>query len=114
MGINRAPERPVVAVGETNLFSVSLVGVLDSGESATGTPIVTEQTTSDLTIENISVSSAELTINDRAVAAGSAIQFKVFGQLAANSPYLLKITFGTDSTPAQTKIKYVEFKVEGA
>lgn len=112
MGINTAPERPVAAVGETNLFSVSFAGVLDSGESLTGTPTVAEQTSSDLTISNVSVNTVALTINDRTVAIGDAVQFKVIGQLAATMTYLLKITATTDSSPAQTKVKYVEFKVE--
>ena len=114
MTLNTAPERPVTAVGETNLFSVSFVGVLDSGESLTGTPTVTEVGTSDLTIENKVVSTTSLTINGKSVAAGKAVQFKVSGQAVANSPYTVKITVSTDSTPAQTKVKFVKFTCEGA
>lgn len=113
MSDNTAPELPTAAVGEVNLYSVSFAGVLDTGESLTGTPTVAEQSTSDLTISNVSVSSSALTINGKTVAAGEAVQFKVSGQLTANSPYTLKITVGTDSTPAQTKVKYVKFKCEG-
>ena len=112
MGLGTAPERPVATVGETNLFSVSLAGVLDSGELATGTPTVTEVTTSILTVSNVAVNTAALTINDISVAIGKAVQFKVINQTVASSPFTLKITFATDSTPAQTKIRYVTFTVE--
>jgi hypothetical protein len=65
-----------------------------------------------LTISNAAVNTAALTINDITVAIGDAVQFKVLGQAVANSPYTLKITVSTDSTPAQTKIGYVTFGVE--
>lgn len=106
---NTAQERPDAVPGETNIYSVSLDGKLDSGETITGTPTVVEVTTSDLTISSITVSSAELTINDRAVAAGRAIQFKVAGQDTASAPYRLKITAATSA--GQTKILYVWFEV---
>jgi hypothetical protein len=111
MGRNTASQRPVAVPDETNLCSVSLVGILDSGELVASVTSVTEQTTTDLTISNTAVSTGELTINNKAVATGKAIQFKVIGQLVANSPYTLTIKVVTDSTPAQTKIKYVKFDV---
>lgn len=111
MARNTAPERPVAVPGETNLCSVSLVGILDSGELATGTPTVTEVTTTDLTISNVVVNTAALTINSKTVAVGKAVQFKVIGQLVASSPYTLKITVATDSTPAQSKIVFVKLDV---
>ena len=114
MGLNTADERPVAAVGETNNFAVSFVGVLDSGELLSGTPTVAEQTTSDLTISNEAVNTSALTINDRSVAIGKAVQFSVSGQTTANSPYTLKITVSTDSSPAQTKVKYITFVAENA
>ena len=112
MAKNTAPERPVAGVGETNNLSVSFVGVLDSGELLTGTPTATEVTSSDLTISNVAVNTAALVINDITVAIGKAVQCKVVGQLAASVLYTIKITAATDSTPAQTKIRYVKFKVE--
>ena len=112
MSLSTAPQRPVAVVGETNNFSVSFAGRLDSGEVMTGTPTAVEQTSSDLTISNVAVNTAALTINDISVAIGNAVQFKVLGQLVANTPYTVKITAGTDSTPAQTKVGYVIFKVE--
>ncbi len=112
MSDKTAPERPLAIVGETNTHSVSFVGLLDSGELLTGTPVVVEQTTTDLTITNKVVNTAALTINDISVAVGMAVQFKVVGHLVANTPYTVKITASTDATPAQTKVRYVKFKVE--
>lgn len=86
--------------------------MLDSGESMTGTPTVAEQTTSDLTITNEAVNTSTLTIKGNSVAAGRAVQFLVSGHLAANSPYKLKITVATDSTPAQTIVRHVQFLVQ--
>lgn len=111
---NTAPERPVTAVGETNLCSVSFDGVLDSGELLASVTNVTEETTADLTISNIAVSTAALTINNVSVITGRALQFKVVGQLIATGAYTLQMIVITDSTPAQTKVKWVKFVVKGA
>lgn len=111
MARNTAPERPVSVVGNVEVCSVSVAGQLDSGELATGTPTVVEQTTSDLTITNVAVNTAALTISNKTVIVGNAIQFKVVDQVVANSPYTLKITFATDSTPAQTKNVFVKMDV---
>lgn len=112
MAANTARERPTVVVGEIRLFSVSFDDKLDSGESLTGTPTVVEETTTDLTITNKAVSTSALTINNKSVAAGRAVQFKVTGFLVANSPYTILITCGTDSDPDQTVKGRVKFEVE--
>ncbi len=109
-----APELPVTAEGAEDLFSESFDGVLDSGELIASVTSVTEETTSDLTISDISVSTVELTINKIAVAIGRAIQFKVIGQLVATKHYTLKMIVVTDSTPAQTKVRFCKFVVKGA
>ena len=111
MAVNTASQVPVLVVGETRNFAVSFANVLDAGETLTGTPTVAEQTTTDLTIANKVVSTAALTILGSTVAIGKAVQFKVSGQLVAGSPYTIKITAGTTSTPAQTPVKYVTFTV---
>jgi len=80
--------------------------MLDDGESLTGTPTVTEMTTSDLTISNESVSTAELVISGSRVPAGKAAQFKALGQQAA-TVYKLKVSCTTDATPAQTLVVWV-------
>lgn len=112
MGLSTAPERPSAPVGEVNGFSASFVGKLDSGELLTGTPTVVEVTSTDLTITNKVVNSVALTINNKTVAIGNAVQFKVTGHLLATLNYTIKITVVTDSSPARTKIGYFKFKVE--
>ena len=119
MGVNTAPERPVAVVGETNTFSVSFTSILDGSELLTGTPDVVEVTSTDLTIVNFTptsdkgtVSTTALTINNVTVPIGEAVQFKVTGHLAATAEYTIKITAGTDATPAQTKVRKIIFKAE--
>lgn len=107
-----APERPVAAKSEENLYSVSMVGALDGGEVIASVTDVVELDTTDLTITNKVVSTAVLAINHRQIPIGKAIQFLVKGQLQSNSPYILEITFVTDSLPAQTKHRYVKFHTE--
>ena len=95
---------------EERLVSVSLAGKLDSGELLTGTPTIVEVTTSDLTLANKAVSTAQLTISGRTVAIGQAVQFKVSGGTAGTT-YTIRITVTTDSTPAQTLVLDVVLKV---
>lgn len=112
--LNTAPEQPVTAAGETNLHSVSFDGVLDSGELIASVTSVEEETTSDLTITDKVVSTAALTINNVSVITGRAIQFKVVGQTVATGRYTLEMIVVTDSSPAQTKVKFVKFVTKGA
>lgn len=112
MSENTAPQRPTAVVGEGRLFAVSFDGKLDSGEALTGTPTVTEVTTSDLTIANKAVSTSDLTINHKTVTTGRAVQFLVSGHLVANSPYTVRISCATDSSPAQTVKGKLKFNVE--
>ncbi len=111
MALNIAPQVPEAYVSETRNFAVSFVNMLDAGELLTGTPTITEETTTDLTISNKAVNTAALTINGASVAIGQAVQFKVVGQKVSGSPYTIKITVGTTATPAQTFIRYVKFTV---
>jgi hypothetical protein len=109
MGQIIADQIPAFAVGDTRNGAISFAGQLDSGEALTGTPTVVELTTTDLTISGVAVSTTALTINGETVAIGEAVQFKVVGMTAAN--YRLKVTATTDSTPAQTLVRYVRFQV---
>lgn len=104
-----APQRPFKSVSGTRNVAVSFADMLDSGELLTGTPTITEiagsaSPTTDLTLSNKLVSTAQLTINDTTVAIGEAVQFNVVGGLVANSPYSITISVATDSTPAQALI----------
>lgn len=93
-------QRPKISAGATRIVSIDLTEELDADEDLTGSPSVTEISTSDLTISNKSVSSGELTILDRKVDAGKAVQFKVSGQ-KAGVQYHFRVTVSTDSTPAE-------------
>lgn len=106
-----APQRNDAAVGEIRSFKISFAGRLDNGELLTGTPVIAEQTTSNLTITNQIVSTASLTINDITVATAEAVQFSASGMQAGVS-YKVKITIGTDATPAQTLIGYIILDTE--
>jgi hypothetical protein len=111
MSDNTAPEQPPAVVGETNVHSVSFAGKLDDGEQLTGTPTVVDEA-GKLTLANKVVNTVALVINDQDVAIGQAVQFTATGYTVANSPYTIKITCGTDGTPAQTKIGRTIIRVE--
>lgn len=111
--MSTAPQRQPASVGSTRNVAVSFSGQLDDGELLTGTPTITEGTTTDLTINNKAVSSAALTINGITVPIGEAVQCSVSGFVSANYPYTINISVTTDATPAQTligKITIVECK----
>lgn len=100
-----ALQQPTIYDGETRLASVSFVGLLDDGELLSGTPTVTEITSSDLTFANEALNSSAKIINKKSVAANKAVVFKITGFVAGET-YTIEITSGTDSSPAQTlKIK---------
>lgn len=101
MPINVAPQRACKSAGETRNIAVSFAGWLDTGEVLTGTPTIVEVGTSDLTLGNKVVSTGALTINGLVVPTGEAVQFNVSGG-TAGTEYTIKITPGSDSTPAQT------------
>jgi len=87
-GQNTCPQDRTIPPGAVELFSVDFQDSLDSGITLTGTPSVTEVNEddvaagsgADLTINNVAVSTAALTINDRSVAIGLAVQFLVQGR----------------------------------
>jgi len=104
---------PVVSEGGTRNAAVNFQELLDSGELLTGTPTVVEQTTSDLTISNVSVSTAQLEILGDTVAIGEAVQYTFSGQLASQGSYKVRVTATTDATPAQTLVLDATFEVRG-
>lgn len=112
MGGIYAPQRPTATPGDVRIGSVSFANQLDSGELLTGTPTVVEVTTTDLTITNKVITTTAATINSVSALAGQAVQFLVSGMLVAHSPYTIKITAVSNSTPAQTFVRYVRFDVE--
>ena len=105
-----ALELPCKSVSENVNCAVSFVNLLDSGELLTGTPTIVEVTTSDLTLSNKVVNTAQLTINGETVAIGQAVQFHAQGG-TAGTDYDIRITATTDSSPAQTRICRVTLPV---
>ncbi len=109
MSTSKCKQRLCMTDAETRAVKVSFADDLDSGELLTGTPTVAEITTSDLTLANKAVSTGSLTILGKTVATGAAVQFTVTGGTAGTT-YEVKITCGTDATPAQTLEAVVEIE----
>ena len=97
---SRALQVHSMSVNEVRNIAVDMQGKLDTGETLTGTPAVTEQTTTDLTITNKAVNTAALTINRTSVAIGKAIQFTV--DPAAESDGRYTIYFSCSTSAGQT------------
>ncbi len=107
-----ALERQTKTVSEVRNVAVSFVGKLDVGELLTGVPTVAEQDTTDLTIANQSVSTVELTINDKKVPIGRAVQFNVAVGLAGVK-YEILVTVATTASPAQILVLKLILNVAG-
>lgn len=99
---------PYISAGDVEMVAIDYTDHLDSSELLTGTPTVTEQSTTDLTFANQAVSTGALTINGRSVVTGAAVQFKVSGQQATRT-YRVRISVGTNSTPARTLVRDIQF-----
>ena len=97
---------------ETRTISINYTDKLDTGEALTGTPTVTEVSTSDLTISGAQLNSGELTINGETVAASKAVQCQVAGG-SSGSTYSLSVTVSTDATSpgAQTFVDTIKLEV---
>lgn len=91
------PQRNKMGVGETRIAAVNFGPTLDDSDTLTGTPTVVEQTTSDLTISQVTLNSAtyEERGSGETVAANTAVKFAVTGGSVANSPYSLLVTAST-------------------
>ena len=78
---------------------------LDDSASLTGTPTITEQTTSDLTLGNKVVTSTTYTdsVTGETVAAGKAFSFTATGGTAGTA-YRIRASVATDSSPAETLV----------
>lgn len=72
-----APQIHPISRREIRIVSVDCQGNLDSGETITGAPTVTEIGTSHLSITDVQVSTTALVINGATVPAGQAILFRV-------------------------------------
>lgn len=101
-----------MTTGEVRTVAAHFLDKLGSNELLTGTPTVAEQTTSVLTLDNKRVNTGALTVLGRTVAVGKAVQFRITASGAtAGTEYTIKITCGTDATPAQTLECFVRVQV---
>lgn len=101
--VKELAQQRYISAGDVDMVAIDCQDWLDSGELLTGTPTIVEVTTTALTLANKAVSTAALTINGRSSAIGQAVQFKVSGQVAGVT-YRIRVTVGTNSTPARTKV----------
>ena len=103
-------ETPVISVGDVEVFAIDYTDILDGTETLTG-PTATEVSTTDLTIANVAVNVAAITVKGVTVAIGKAVQCKVSGQKLGTA-YKLLVSVNTTSTPARTLVRHVPFTVE--
>lgn len=97
-------QRPTISAGDVDMVSIDYTDYLDSSELLTGTPTVTEITTSALTFANIAVNTVAVSILNKTVAIGKAVRFKMSGQ-AAGVTYTVRVSAATDSSPARTVVR---------
>ena len=83
------------------VMSLGFIEDLSSGELLTGTPIILEVDTTDLTLSSKAVNTTTVTIDDTSHVAGQALQALVTGG-TAGATYEITFQCGTDSSPAQT------------
>ena len=108
--MSTAPQQQTAEASEVRNVAVDMRGRLDSGELLTGTPVVTEIGSSDLTFSNKAVNTVAKVIRGATVPIGQAVLFKITG-FVAGANYRLKISIGTDAVPAQTLIEFIRIRV---
>ena len=109
-----APQLHEIGTDETRAIAVDMEGKLDDTtspeEKLTGTPTITEVSTTDLTLGSKAVSTTSLTINGTTVITGRAIQFTCDATSATKGKtYTIKIVCGTDAS--QTVSGSVKVKI---
>lgn len=107
----RTDQIPWKRISEARNLAVNFQGLLDSGELLTGTPTIVEETTGDLTLSGKKVSTAQLTILDKTVAIGEAVQFHVASGGIAAKRYKFSITTVSDASDAQTFVVIIYLDV---
>jgi len=109
-----APQRQCKTASEVRNVVCSFANKLDSGELLTGTPTVVEVTTANLALSNKATNSAAITLfadgRPVTVAIGQAVQFNVVGG-TAGTEYTIRISCGTDASPAQTLYGSIKLRV---
>ncbi|HEB79102.1 MAG TPA: hypothetical protein ENI79_01330 [Rhodospirillales bacterium] len=110
MASNIAKARHFKSVSGVRNVAIDHQDALKKGELVILTPTITEVSTSDLTLSNKVVNTVAITIDNRSVAIGKAVQFKVSGGLAGIE-YTINVNVDTDSSPAQTLVTNVRLDV---
>ena len=101
MSCNYANQTGCKPAGATHTMKVDFTDALKDSALLTGTPTIVEVTTSDLTIDNKAINTAEVTVRGEAVAIGKGVLASVSGG-TANTTYTIKVTVSTDETATQT------------
>lgn len=86
-----------ISTDEVRLVSVDMRGKLDTGETLSGTPTVEADPASGLVLSSKLVNSTAITVNNRAVSTGEAVQFKADATAAMPGEWYVDITCGTDA-----------------
>jgi len=88
---------------------VNFADMLEAGAALTGTPTVAEVTTSDLTLDNKAVTTADY-VSDKTgktVSSGDAVTFTVAGG-SDGTTYTIRITVSTNSSPVETLVQDIQ------
>lgn len=100
-----------LSINETEVVSVNYSDILSSGELLTGTPTVSEVSTTNLSLGNKLVSTATYveSFSGETVAIGKAVQFTI--STSTLGVYQVRVSVDTDSTPTRTIVRdlYVRF-----
>lgn len=97
---------PAISAESKRTVTVDATLFLDGAATLTGTPTVTEVTTTDLTISSIQLNSTDIVVNGRDVEPNKAVMFQVEGQ-EAGSEYQIVIRFETtDSQEEEFRIAF--------
>ena len=124
------PQIGEIVIGETQGYlvdfgdTVDKTGPLDTGETLTGTPTITQESvdpdeiddlaTASMTLDNKAVGTSTPIINGRQCSSGEYIRFTgaiADGANAVGAVYTVKITCGTTSSPARTLVRRVRIRV---
>ena len=100
--------------GETRAAAVSFQDLLDDDELLTGTPTVVDLA-GELTLASKAINTAAIPVRINGVfvwevAIGKAVQFTVTGGTAGTT-YTIRVTCGSDGSPAQTVSRRVQVRV---
>lgn len=107
-------DRVLISVGSIRNVSHNVTPALPDGVEIDSVLAVADVTrdgapTGDLTIQNVAKSSESYTekYSGDIVAAGKAVQFTIMSSTSKAKAYLLKITYTTNNSPAETIVDHL-------